>query len=55
MDEGRADCVRDIVGVDGTILIVLPLSREMGRAEDVSSEMCLRARLAGAVFSNLSA
>lgn len=54
-DEGRVDCVRDRVGVDGTILMDWPPSRETGRAEEVSSEICLRARLAGAVFSNLSA
>lgn len=52
MDEGS---LRAAVGVDGTSLIVLPPSRETGLAEDVSSEMCFRARLAGAVFSSLSA
>jgi hypothetical protein len=54
MDEDRVDCVRARFGVDGTILIVWPPSRDTGRAEDVSSERCIRARLAGAVFSSLS-
>jgi hypothetical protein len=55
MDEGMAGCVRDRFGVDGTILIVRPPSRDTGRAEDVSSEKFFRARLAGVAFSNLSA
>ena len=54
IDESRVDCVRARFGVDGTILMVWPPSRDAGRAEDVSSERCIRARLAGAVFSNLS-
>lgn len=54
MEDGRAECVRARFGVDGTILMVWLLSRDTGRAEDVSSERFFRARLAGAVFSTLS-
>lgn len=54
MEEGKVECVRARFGVDGTILIAWLLSRDTGRAEDVSSERFFRARLAGAVFSNLS-
>lgn len=45
------DCERAMVGVDGMALLS---PRETGRADDVSSETCFRARLAGAVFSNRS-
>lgn len=40
--------------MDETILMVAVLPRDTGRAEDVSSEMCIRARLAGAEFSKRS-
>ena len=50
MDAIVPDCGR--VGVAGRGLCVSPL--DTGRAEDVSSSTCFRARLAGAAFSRRS-
>lgn len=53
MDVSRLDCVRETIGVDGMAFGVW-LPRETGLAEDVSSAMFCRARLAGTVFPSRS-
>jgi hypothetical protein len=53
MAEHRLDCERAMVGVDGIVLGAWS-PREAGLAEEVSSVMFCRARLAGAVFSSRS-
>lgn len=53
MDSSRLDCERARVGVDGMVFGVWS-PRETGLAEDMSSIMFCRARLAGAVFSGCS-
>jgi hypothetical protein len=51
MDERKLACERGIVGVVGTTFLS---SVEIGLDEEVSSSTRLRARLAGALFSNRS-